>query len=400
MNSTSLKVAILAFLLIPCLSLRLGTIEAYDVGDLGQKHEVADLSENLIASLLASNQTSHLVASIMSPSERQSKIQKAFNKPGQKVLFGAATLAYLWYRSMESPHFTLNQINSFRSVESLNYTLNIGPVDIAALSAFSLAMFIHPRAGYAVYAINPARNVFVDALEHAFPHLRNETVDAEYDRNIISASFQAALALVTDYVFRGASSNNFVDDITLNVLDEEQKIKFKNILTVVMNTVSAGIWAGGIYKNWGDNAATQLRKVLLAGTLGTSEEIMWRQAYLADTSNIWQALIWGATHGVSGEGPINSPVLYTLLTFAYALLLGWTDSKLTRYLNHAGVEYLIMDNLIQEDSAAKSSQKQTCTLDKCIISLSGLMNGGTLAPCSIQAVPPICSRFTSNNSMS
>ena len=127
------------------------------------------------------------------------------------------------------------------------------------------------------------------------------------------------------------------------------KTKFAVAVILLLQTVGLTLFAMNTHTCGFSSLTTRNHgyKVVLSILLGVSEEVSWREAYMGDSDNLLQAFVWGMNHLVVGEG-MSSPVLYGLVSFLYAFILGMCDSKVIRYGSHAAIEYFVISNLVKE----------------------------------------------------
>lgn len=258
---------------------------------------------------------------------------------------------YEFYRSRGAPTFELTPF-------SLSYN------DLFGLS-FLLLFLLTRRPSYLVFAINPARNGLLKALQASVPHLRLEEVNPEFYRNIVSSSFQllsafaiAMLATPRPIAFkfllgREAQINcvpSKGEGRFASVCENSAKNRFGIIVAALLVSAGVGCTVYALIRHT-DNFTDWLSedhglKIILALLLGVSEEVTWREACMNDTNNLVQAAIWGLNHFVVGEG-MDDPLVYGIATFGYAWALGVCPYRLPRYFSHVAIEYLVMDNLVQ-----------------------------------------------------
>ena len=249
-----------------------------------------------------------------------------------------STCVYFVYRARGSPTFTKEPFQ-------------VKPND--AFGLFFLAAFLFTKRGvHLIYAINPARNVFLLAIQTIFPSLSASGIaEVEFQRDVVSAAFQLSFAYSVLTFVRLCPIGKEGSQIRKAVpfASTRANVILDRFFTALF-FVSSGILFFLGLRNHTENF-TQLGKnhgykILLSILLGISEEVTWREATLRDTNNTIQAIIWGVNHLVVGEG-MNSPVLYGVVSFVYAFALGASQLKSARYANHVGIEYFIMDNLIK-----------------------------------------------------
>ena len=248
-----------------------------------------------------------------------------------------SSIVYFVYRSQGSPTFT-------------KYPFEVKPNDMFGL--FFIFMFLlTKKATHLIFAINPARNVFMVLLQSIFRRLdiSGETTE-EYIRDVISAAFQLTLAysIRRFCVLRKIGKNTGWEHRVPYASAHLNKTADKIISFILC--ASAIVLVVLSLKKHTENFTSLGQpyhgfKVALAVLLGISEEVTWREACLDDSNNAAQSFIWGMNHLVVGEG-MDNPFVYGFVSLVYAFALGVCKTRWMRYLHHASIEYFIMDNLI------------------------------------------------------
>eukprot|EP00439_Symbiodinium_sp_Y106_P077301 s767_g16.t1 len=271
----------------------------------------------------------------------------------------ATTVVYFVYRSQELSIFT-------------PHAYTVRPIDAIACLLF-VGSFL-PRS-YLIYAINPFRNVVLVALQEMFPLLSETRVNPEYYRNIASASVQLLCGLAI-LAFTKPQPIGSGKSWALQVpcLDAacclQHRSRWKkgvactvNILLLVTAIAATAIalesltcfpfqahvrYSGTAARVSLNGTMTTLQgwdhglKIIFSVLLGISEEVSWREVYMADNNNSLQAFTWGMNHVVAGTG-MDNPLVYGLVSGSYAFLLGITDFRSLRYFHHAAVEYFVIE---------------------------------------------------------
>ncbi|CAE7223168.1 unnamed protein product [Symbiodinium natans] len=257
------------------------------------------------------------------------------------------TVVYFVYRSQELSIFT-------------PHAYELQPSDAIGL-LFVASFLVARKPSYLIYAINPFRNVILVGLQEVFPILSETRPNPEYYRNIASATVQllcglAILAFTTPQpIGTGTSWALQVWGLGFRALLRlcqsfapagAKTVNTLLLLTAVAATVSALEKQSESFTNF--MSEDHGLKIIFSVLLGISEEVSWREVYMADNNNSLQAFTWGMNHVVAGTG-MDNPLVYGLVSGGYAFLLGATDFRSLRYFHHAAVEYFVIDNLVRPE---------------------------------------------------
>jgi len=260
----------------------------------------------------------------------------------------ATTVVYFVYRSQELSIFT-------------PHAYTVRPIDAIACLLFVGSFLVTRKPSYLIYAINPFRNVVLVALQEMFPLLSETRVNPEYYRNIASASVQLlcglAILAFTKPQPIGSGKSWALQVPCLDAaccLQHRSRWKKGVACTVNILLLVTAIAATAIALEKQSEGFTNFMsedhglKIMFSVLLGISEEVSWREVYMADNNNSLQAFTWGMNHVVAGTG-MDNPLVYGLVSGSYAFLLGITDFRSLRYFHHAAVEYFVFDNLVKPE---------------------------------------------------
>ncbi|CAJ1340328.1 unnamed protein product [Effrenium voratum] len=256
-------------------------------------------------------------------------------------------MVYFVYRSQEPSIFT-------------PMAFELRWADLTGL-LFVLSFAVTRKPSYLIFAINPWRNVILVGLQGLFPILRETQTNPEYYRNILSASVQLLSGLCIlaftkpQPIGLGTIWQKQVPCFEIECLETRKSCLEKwtqrvvNFLLVVSGILATALALEKQSAGFSDFMSEDHGwKIIMSVVLGISEEVSWRQVFMADNNNTLQAWVWGMNHVVAGTG-MDDPLTYGLVSGAYAFLLGISRFISLRYFHHAAVEYFVIDNLVKPE---------------------------------------------------
>eukprot|EP00440_Ansanella_granifera_P052682 gb/GFBE01057121.1/.p1 GENE.gb/GFBE01057121.1/~~gb/GFBE01057121.1/.p1 ORF type:complete len:364 (+),score=70.56 gb/GFBE01057121.1/:1-1092(+) len=276
----------------------------------------------------------------LEPSEERSSWLRQLD--WRLVFYGVVTCCYFVYR---------NQAPSMFTPAAFRFSWN----DAWGL-LFLAAFVVTRRASCLVYAINPVRNLIMVAAQSLVPNWQESRVNPEFYRNIASACIQLSCALLMKLLVKPQPIGAGTAFAERTPCCDEKKPRLqrysRHLMTALLGITAVGAIALAARKQT-DEFADWLSedhglKILMSLVLGISEEVTWRDVYMADNNNCLQAFTWGMNHLVAGEG-MSNPWLYGAVSGGYAFALGVTEYRAVRFLNHAAVEYFVIDNLVKPE---------------------------------------------------